>query len=35
MEKENFKDLSAQLTKIEDEIANSRKYYKCVPFFCI
>ena len=24
---ENFKDLSAQLTKIEDEIANSRKYY--------
>ena len=24
---ENFKDLSTQLTKIEDEIANSRKYY--------
>ncbi len=24
---ENFKDLSSQLTKIEDEIANSRKYY--------
>lgn len=24
---ENFKDLSNQLTKIEDEIANSRKYY--------
>ena len=24
---ENFKDLSAQLTQIEDEIANSRKYY--------
>jgi len=24
---ENFKDLSGQLTKIEDEIANSRKYY--------
>ena len=25
--KENFKDLSEQLTKIEDDIANSRKYY--------
>lgn len=24
---ENFKDLSIQLTKVEDEIANSRKYY--------
>ena len=24
---ENFKDLSNQLTKIEDEIASSRKYY--------
>ncbi len=24
---ENFKDLSNQLTKVEDEIANSRKYY--------
>lgn len=24
---ENFKDLSKQLTKIEDDIANSRKYY--------
>lgn len=24
---ENFKDLSSQLTRIEDEIANSRKYY--------
>ena len=24
---ENFKDLSLQLTKIEDDIANSRKYY--------
>ena len=24
---ENFKDLSTQLTKIDDEIANSRKYY--------
>lgn len=24
---ENFKDLSNQLTQIEDEIANSRKYY--------
>ncbi len=24
---ENFKDLSNQLTKIEDDIANSRKYY--------
>lgn len=24
---ENFKDLSTQLTKIENEIANSRKYY--------
>ncbi len=24
---ENFKDLSNQLTKVEDDIANSRKYY--------
>lgn len=24
---ENFKDLSNQLTRVEDEIANSRKYY--------
>ena len=24
---ENFKDLSKQLTKVEDDIANSRKYY--------
>lgn len=24
---ENFKDLSQQLTKVEDDIANSRKYY--------
>ncbi len=24
---ENFRDLSNQLTKVEDEIANSRKYY--------
>lgn len=24
---ENFKDLSGQLTKVEDDIANSRKYY--------
>lgn len=24
---ENFKDLTQQLTKVEDEIANSRKYY--------
>ena len=24
---ENFKDLSNQLTKIEDDIANARKYY--------
>ncbi len=24
---ENFKDLSEQLTKVEDDIANSRKYY--------
>ena len=24
---ENFKDLSSQLTKVEDDIANSRKYY--------
>ena len=24
---ENFKDLSKQLTKVEDEIAQSRKYY--------
>lgn len=27
---ENFKDLSHQLTKIEDEIAQSRKYYNAV-----
>ena len=27
---ENFKDLSNQLAKIEDEIANSRKYYNGV-----
>lgn len=27
---ENFKDLSSQLTKIEDDIANSRKYYNGV-----
>ena len=27
---ENFKDLSKQLTKVEDEIANSRKYYNGV-----
>ena len=27
---ENFKDLSNQLSKIEDEIANSRKYYNAV-----
>ncbi len=27
---ENFKDLSKQLTKIEDDIANSRKYYNGV-----
>lgn len=27
---ENFKDLSKQLTKVEDEIANSRKYYNAV-----
>ena len=27
---DNFKDLSNQLTKIEDEIANSRKYYNGV-----
>lgn len=27
---ENFKDLSNQLTKIEDDIANSRKYYNGV-----
>ena len=24
---ENFKDLSSQLTKVEDDIANARKYY--------
>ena len=24
---ENFKDLSSQLTRVEDDIANSRKYY--------
>ena len=27
---ENFKDLSNQLTEVEDEIANSRKYYNGV-----
>lgn len=27
---ENFKDLAKQLTKIEDEIANSRKYYNAI-----
>ena len=27
---ENFKDLSSKLTKIEDDIANSRKYYNGV-----
>ena len=27
---ENFKDLSNKLTKIEDDIANSRKYYNAV-----
>ena len=27
---ENFKDLSNQLAKVEDEIANSRKYYNAV-----
>lgn len=27
---ENFKDLSNQLSKVEDEIANSRKYYNGV-----
>lgn len=27
---ENFKDLSNQLTKVEDDIANSRKYYNAV-----
>ena len=27
---ENFKDLSNQLTKVEDDIANSRKYYNGV-----
>ena len=27
---ENFKDLSNQLTRVEDEIANSRKYYNGV-----
>ena len=27
---ENFKDLCQQLTKIEDDIANSRKYYNGV-----
>lgn len=27
---ENFKDLSTQLTKVEDDIANSRKYYNGV-----
>lgn len=27
---ENFKDLSKQLTKVEDDIANARKYYNAV-----
>ena len=27
---ENFKDLSNQLAKVEDEIANSRKYYNAI-----
>lgn len=27
---ENFKDLSSQLTKVEEDIANSRKYYNGV-----
>ena len=27
---ENFKDLSKQLTKVEDDITNSRKYYNGV-----
>ena len=27
---ENFKDLSNQLTKVEEDIANSRKYYNGV-----
>ena len=27
---DNFKDLNKQLTKVEDEIANSRKYYNAV-----
>ena len=27
---ENFKDLSQQLTKVEEDIANSRKYYNGV-----
>jgi len=27
---ENFKDLSAQLTRVEEDIANSRKYYNAV-----
>ena len=26
---ENFKDLSSQLSRVEDDIANSRKYYNC------
>ncbi len=31
---ENFKDLSKNLTQVEDEIANSRKYYNgCVRIF--
>lgn len=31
---ENFKDLSEQLTKVEEDIANSRKYYNgCVRQF--
>ena len=27
---QNFLDLSSQLTKVEDDIANSRKYYNAV-----
>lgn len=31
---ENFKDLSNQLSKVEEDIANSRKYYNgCVRIF--
>ena len=30
LKNENFKDLSKQLTKVEDDIANSRKYYNGV-----